>query len=228
MARTVSDHSPLLLTVQWGRKRSTIPTWCLQSEALLDQPFREELNTCIRQYWDLNAGSTDSRATEWDAQKVVVRGHCLSASWGACRSLHTEVVTLEKELRALEVAVAQTGASLETLRAKRGMYEEADQCLRQHDYNYHLTVEEIGVAIAQMACNKTPGTDGLPIEYYVTYAWHLSGHLLSVFEEAWTRGILPLSQTEALVVVLPKQGRDPTDMRSYRFWLRCWLTDLPL
>ncbi|KAJ1201791.1 hypothetical protein NDU88_005597 [Pleurodeles waltl] len=41
-------------------------------------------------------------------------------------------------MRALEIAAAQITSSFESLHAKRELYEEADQRLHRHDYNYHL------------------------------------------------------------------------------------------
>ncbi|KAJ1116474.1 hypothetical protein NDU88_004685 [Pleurodeles waltl] len=138
-ASQVDKNQRAVLQRTIGKKRSAIPTWRLRTDALLDAPFREDLNACIKNYWDLNTGSTDLRATECDAHKVVVRGHCLSASWGGRSSLHNEVVTLENEPRALELAVAQGTVPFEPLGAKRRVYEEADQHLRRYDYNLHLT-----------------------------------------------------------------------------------------
>ncbi|KAJ1091063.1 hypothetical protein NDU88_004191 [Pleurodeles waltl] len=79
-----------------------------------------------------------------------------------------------------------------------------------------ITIEEIELALAQLPRNKALGADGLPSEYYKAYLPSLKSHLLGVFQEAWTKESLPISQREAMIVVLPKQGRDHTDVKSYR------------
>ncbi|KAJ1217657.1 hypothetical protein NDU88_005250 [Pleurodeles waltl] len=307
LAKTLSDHAPLRVTLNWGRLRQAVPTWRFQAEALQDQAFAELLKESISQYWDINAMSATTRATEWDAHKVVVRGVCISSTWRVRRSLQAEIGKLEKELRAAEIAVALGEIPHTVLKERRLKYNDADSKLRCHDYNYHLTrlqtegdgssrmlawllredrqqspigairvgahdmattqveinetfrkyysnlytkrtsctasqleafltdsllpqlsqtdrekietpmtMDEIELALTQLPRNKAPGADGLPSEYYKAHLSCLKPHLLRVFVEALTNECLPTSQREAMIVVLPKQGRDPTDVKSYR------------
>ncbi|KAJ1173261.1 hypothetical protein NDU88_005098 [Pleurodeles waltl] len=307
LAKTLSDHSPLKITLDWDRRRQAIPTWRLQVEALQDPAFTDTLRTKLKQYWELNTGTTNLRAVEWDAHKVVIRGYCISTTWGLRRTLHAEVSKLEKKLRALENAVARNEAPYTSLKDARAEYATADATLRLHDYKYHvtrlqaegdksgrllawllreerqcppigaiglgagalattqekindafreyytqlyttrtsctsqqlrsfladsslpqlthtdretleapITLGELNKALEQLPRNKAPGADGLPSEYYSTFVTHLNAHLLKVIEEAGVRGTLPPTMREAMIVVLPKQGRDPTDVKSYR------------
>ncbi|KAJ1093507.1 hypothetical protein NDU88_006607 [Pleurodeles waltl] len=79
-----------------------------------------------------------------------------------------------------------------------------------------LQVAEIHAAISQIAQNKTPGMDGLPIEYNATFSTQTTQHRLAMFNEAWDSSGLPDSLCEALIVILPKPGRNPLDVKSYR------------
>ncbi|KAJ1136101.1 hypothetical protein NDU88_002519 [Pleurodeles waltl] len=307
LAKTLSDHSPLSITLDWGRRRHAIPMWRLQVEALHDPAFIDALRTALKQYWESNTGTTNLRATEWDAHKVVIRGHCISTTWGVRRTLHAEVSKLEEKLRALENAVACNVTPYSALRETRAEHAKADATLRLHDHKHHMarlqaegdrsgrllawllredrrcppigsiitgvgaiattqvnindafreyytqlytkstsctiqqlesfladsplpqltntdresleapiTLGELNKALEQLPRNKVPGTDGLPSEYYSTFATHLNTYLLKIFEEAEVNGNLPPSMREAMIVVLPKPGRDPTDVRSYR------------
>ncbi|KAJ1154747.1 hypothetical protein NDU88_007490 [Pleurodeles waltl] len=86
----------------------------------------------------LNDLSTNSRAVEWDAHKAVIRGHCISTTWGVRHTLHVEISKLEKELRAVEIAVARSETPYRALKEARTKYNEADTRLRRYDRNYHL------------------------------------------------------------------------------------------
>ena len=67
-----------------------------------------------------------------------------------------------------------------------------------------------------MARNKTPGTDGYPIEFYAAYEDTLAPKLCEIYTEALKIGCLPTSLEEALIIVLPKQERDPLEVSLYR------------
>lgn len=82
LTRTISDHNPLLAKIQWGTQQQPIPTWRLKPEALEDQVFLQEVRGHITTYFADNAFSTDSRGTEWEAFKSVIRGRCMASSIG--------------------------------------------------------------------------------------------------------------------------------------------------
>lgn len=78
-----------------------------------------------------------------------------------------------------------------------------------------FTIEEVQKAIAALKLNKTPGPDGFSAHFYRTFAPELAPFLAFLFNEiASTRQVTP-SMTEALIVVIPKQGKAPTSCSSY-------------
>ena len=79
-----------------------------------------------------------------------------------------------------------------------------------------MSMSEIRAAINAIAKNKTPGMDGLPIEFYDSYEEVLAPKLRDMYMEAFEVGQLPSTMEEAMIVVLPKQGRDPLQVGSYR------------
>lgn len=79
-----------------------------------------------------------------------------------------------------------------------------------------ITIEEIKMAVSEMANHKSPGPDGLPVEIYKQYGEVLFQELLGVFNWAKEQGRLPTSMTEATIIVLHKEGKDPLDPGSYR------------
>uniref|UniRef100_A0A803JPQ3 Reverse transcriptase domain-containing protein n=1 Tax=Xenopus tropicalis TaxID=8364 RepID=A0A803JPQ3_XENTR len=79
-----------------------------------------------------------------------------------------------------------------------------------------ITVQEIVSAIQSLPSNKTPGLDGLPPDWYKSLNKTIAPRLLETFQAAWDSQSLPPSFYEALIVVIPKPGRDPTLCSSYR------------
>ena len=77
-----------------------------------------------------------------------------------------------------------------------------------------ITVEEAQAALHTIPDNKTPGLDGLPIEFYKTF-WNLLGpHIAQLLNDILDHG-LPISQQTAVVSLVYKKG-DPTDIANYR------------
>ena len=56
-----------------------------------------------------------------------------------------------------------------------------------------------------MAKGKSPGSDGLPVEVYVSFWDLLGGDLVNVFNASLEAGLLPFSQREALIALFFKK-----------------------
>ena len=59
---------------------------------------KETIQGNISEYLPLNWGSTSNRGMEWDALKAVVRGKCMSLTYGVRRILQGELKDEEAEL----------------------------------------------------------------------------------------------------------------------------------
>ena len=64
--------------------------------------------------------------------------------------------------------------------------------------------------LSQMSVNQSPGPDGLPVEFYKTFFEDLIGHIIKVFEYIRDNNLVPVSITEAVTVLIQKDG-DKTD-----------------
>lgn len=60
-----------------------------------------------------------------------------------------------------------------------------------------------------MQSNKAPGHDGFPIEFYKKCIEKLAPLLLAMFSESFERCTLPLTLTQATIVLLHKMDKDP-------------------
>ena len=78
-----------------------------------------------------------------------------------------------------------------------------------------ITLEEIKRAIFVMSKNKSPGIDGLPIEFYQRFFDVICDDLLMLYNEIYSIELLSNSQRTAIITLLPKGGDmlDPTNRR---------------
>ena len=66
-----------------------------------------------------------------------------------------------------------------------------------------------------MASNKSPGSDGLPVEFYWTLWDILSDDLVSVLNSSYASGILPSSLRKGLISLSFKKG-DRLERKNWR------------
>ena len=79
-----------------------------------------------------------------------------------------------------------------------------------------ITVEEVKKAISSMRVGKSPGLDGFPSEYYKKFVDKLAPILKTVYDESFSLGKLPETFNEALISLIVKKDKDPTDPGSFR------------
>ena len=71
------------------------------------------------------------------------------------------------------------------------------------------------IAVNNMKDNKSPGSDGIPAEFYKTF-WDLIGNFITeVYNEAYEKKALPFSQNRSILSLLYKKG-EKTDIKNYR------------
>lgn len=80
----------------------------------------------------------------------------------------------------------------------------------------HLTIDECSKALASMALNKSPGSDGLPVDFYKIF-WDDVGLLVvNLFNHAFTVGHLSVEQGRAIISLLPKPGKSSKYIKNWR------------
>lgn len=79
-----------------------------------------------------------------------------------------------------------------------------------------LTCPELINIIRSLKNGKSPGPDGLCNEFYKKFSSLLTPYLLKMFNMALKDGALPQTLNEATVTLIPKNGKDPELVSSYR------------
>lgn len=97
-----------------------------------------------------------------------------------------------------------------------------------------ISVSEIIRAVKSMQNNKSPGPDGFTCEFYKKFAHLLAPTLQTIFNEALSLGILPMTLRQASISLLVKKDKDPPFSTSYRpisllnvdykYYPKCWLS----
>ena len=79
-----------------------------------------------------------------------------------------------------------------------------------------LSKNELYEVVKSMQSNKTPGFDGLPIEFYSAFWPELNELLIDSFNFSLQSGLMSASQRNGIITLLPKKDRDPLLIKNYR------------
>ena len=88
--------------------------------------------------------------------------------------------------------------------------DHRDQC------DQMIQTEEISKAVQDLPNNKSPGPDGIPIEFYKKFWCSISDILFDSFKNSFETGQLSPSQKRGVITLVPKKDKDLTDLKSWR------------
>ena len=79
-----------------------------------------------------------------------------------------------------------------------------------------LSPKECLEALNSMATEKTPGTDGLPCEFYKVFWKDIDETITEVLNVSYQTGKLAVSQRRGIVKLIPKRDADPNLIKNWR------------
>ena len=79
-----------------------------------------------------------------------------------------------------------------------------------------LSKQEIFDVIKSMKINKTPGFDGLPIEFYIVFWPDICDMLMNSYIFLYKMGMMSVSQRNGVITLLPKKDKDHLLIKNYR------------
>lgn len=82
--------------------------------------------------------------------------------------------------------------------------------------NIPFTISEVDKAIDSLRKNKSLGPDGFVGEYYQQFKSILNEYLVRMFNDAASSASFPQDMLKALIVMLPKPGKDPNTPQNFR------------
>ena len=79
-----------------------------------------------------------------------------------------------------------------------------------------LTEKECFDALKNMDSDKTPGTDGLPAEFYKVFWKNISPFLIPALNFALESGHLSVTQRRGVIKLIPKKDAEPYFIKNWR------------
>jgi len=98
-------------------------------------------------------------------------------------------------------------------------YKKYAKALTEHQretLDQPITLAEIEQTIQSMNLNKSPGPDGLTVEFYQKFLPLLKEALLKLIQTIFDSGTLADSQKTSYITLIPKQGKDKSDPKNFR------------
>ena len=79
-----------------------------------------------------------------------------------------------------------------------------------------LTFDEISYTLKSMKNEKSPGSDGFPVEFFKVFWKRLGGLVLRSLNEGFRKGEMSNTQKEAVIICLPKSDKDRDKLKNWR------------
>ena len=79
-----------------------------------------------------------------------------------------------------------------------------------------FTLQELNAAVRRLKNRKSPGKDGVTNEMIKNLGSHSKQKLLDIFNQSWRTGFFPCAWKEAILVPVPKKGKNRHSKNGYR------------
>jgi hypothetical protein len=90
--------------------------------------------------------------------------------------------------------------------------EDEDKQVLDHP----ITIDELTKAVKELPNNKTPGSDGLPVEFYKMFWGKIQQTVFESIEYAIDKGEMSTDQKRGVLTLIPKQDKDIKSLKNWR------------
>lgn len=80
----------------------------------------------------------------------------------------------------------------------------------------NVTLEECSIALKELPNGKSPGSDGLPVEFYKMVWPEIRSLLLECYLDSFTKGEMSIDQRRGIITLIPKQEKDLRSLNNWR------------
>ena len=147
---------------------------------------------------------------------------------------------VKKHIRKLDINGVLTTDPLKILNEQKRFYQELYQSinkmsnnseiislfldnlnipkLSETDKNYcegKISVSECHKLLDSFQNNKTPGNDGMPIEFYKKFWSLISDPFINSINECFEKGEMSVSQKQAVITLIEKKGKDRSSLENW-------------
>ena len=77
-----------------------------------------------------------------------------------------------------------------------------------------MTEKECSEALKSMESDKSPGTDGLPAEFYKVFWGDVSPFLVSCLNKSYQKGKLAITQRRGVISLIPKKDKSLQELKK--------------
>ena len=79
-----------------------------------------------------------------------------------------------------------------------------------------ITIEEASEALKNMKNGKSPGTDGMTVEFFKVFWKRIGGFVVRSLNEGFKRGQMSVTQREGIIICLPKSNKPREYLKNWR------------
>ena len=86
----------------------------------------------------------------------------------------------------------------------------------KQNISHEITLDEIQLAIKSTSNGKSPGLDGLPIEFYKVFWSNIKDYFIKAMQFSYENGALSFTQKQGLISLIPKKDKSPLLLKNWR------------
>ena len=135
-------------------------------------------------------------------------------------TLNTDEEILNEARRFYQSLYTSNNSFCQNVPGEDLFFQQGNQCTISDDERNHceglLTARECLESLKNMESNKTPGTDGIPVEFYKVFWNDIKPFLLSSLNASHAKGLLSISQRRGLLTLIPKKDKSLCYIKNWR------------